>query len=425
MWPSAYLYASEDVYIRRNAYLLPMVFPFGALMDYEIKFKPEHEMFRKFVREFMEKEVEPRILEIEEKDKVPSDLLEKMGKLGFQGIPIPQEYGGQGGDQISTAIFCEEASRICPAVMTVVGVNGLFTTPLLLFGTEEQKRKYLPPVARGERHSAHATTEPGAGSDVAGIQTRAEKKGDKWVLNGRKSFISDGDIADYFVVLARTSPPPSRRERWKGLTFFIVEKGTTGFSVGKKMEKMGLRGSPVVELELTDVEVPEENRLGPEGEGFKIAMETFDHGRIGVAAQALGIAQAAFERSLNYAMQRSTFERLLIQHQTIDNYLADMLMKLVSARHLVYWAAYLADMGRTEYLIAASLAKAYATEAAEWATLKAISVHGGVGVMTESRIERMLRDVVITKIYEGSNEIQRLVIIRQLIKQTLGFDVMG
>jgi len=402
-----------------------MVFPLAQLGDYEIRFKPEHEMFRKLVREFFEKEVEPRVSEIEENDQVPADLLKRMGEMGFQGIAVPQEYGGQGGDQISMAIFSEEAGRVYPAIMTLMGVNGLFTVPIVLFGTEEQKRKYLPPVAKGEKHSAHATSEPGAGSDVAGIQTKAEKKGDKWVLNGRKAYISGGDIADYFVVLARTSPPPSRKERWKGLTFFIVEKEMAGFSVAKMMKKSGLKGSPIVELQLDNVEVPDSNRLGEEGEGFKIAMEAFDHGRIGVAAQALGIAQAAFEKSLNYALQRRTFERLLIQQQAIDTYLADMLMKLVSARHLVYWASCLADSGRKEYLIAASLAKAYATEAAEFAALKAISIHGGAGLVMDSHIERMLRDVEITKVYEGSNEIQRLVIIRQLLKQTLGFDLMG
>jgi alkylation response protein AidB-like acyl-CoA dehydrogenase len=402
-----------------------MVFPLAQLGDYEIRFKPEHEMFRKLVREFFEKEVEPRVSEIEENDQVPADLLKRMGEMGFQGIAVPQEYGGQGGDQISMAIFSEEAGRVYPAIMTLMGVNGLFTVPIVLFGTEEQKRKYLPPVAKGEKHSAHATSEPGAGSDVAGIQTKAEKKGDKWVLNGRKAYISGGDIADYFVVLARTSPPPSRKERWKGLTFFIVEKEMAGFSVAKMMKKSGLKGSPIVELQLDNVEVPDSNRLGEEGEGFKIAMEAFDHGRIGVAAQALGIAQAAFEKSLNYALQRRTFERLLIQQQAIGTYLADMLMKLVSARHLVYWASCLADSGRKEYLIAASLAKAYATEAAEFAALKAISIHGGAGLVMDSHIERMLRDVEITKVYEGSNEIQRLVIIRQLLKQTLGFDLMG
>jgi alkylation response protein AidB-like acyl-CoA dehydrogenase len=402
-----------------------MVFPLTELGDYEIKFKPEHEMFRKLVREFFEKEVEPRVSEIEENDEVPADLLKKMGEMGFQGIAVPQEYGGQGGDQTSMAIFCEEAGRVYPGVMTLVGVNGLFTVPVMEFGTEEQKKKYLPPIARGEKHSAHATSEAGAGSDVAGVVTKAERRGDNWVLNGRKAFISGGDIADYHLVLARTSPPPSRKERWKGLTFFIVEKEMPGFTVAKRMKKSGLKGSPIVELQLDNVEVPDANRLGNEGDGFKIAMETFDHGRIGVAAQALGIAQMAFEKSLNYAMQRSTFERLLIQQQVIDNYLADMLMRLVSARQLVYWASYLADLGKKEYLIAASLAKAYATEAAEFAALKAISIHGGVGVVTDSHIERMLRDVEITKIYEGSNEIQRLVIIRQLMKQTLGFDPMG
>ncbi|HVP22884.1 MAG TPA: acyl-CoA dehydrogenase family protein [Conexivisphaerales archaeon] len=402
-----------------------MVFPLAELGDYAITFRPEHEMFRKVVREFFEKEVEPRVSEIEENDRVPDDLLKKMGEMGLQGIAVPQEYGGQGGDQVSVAIFCEEAGRVYPAIMTLVGVNGLFTVPIMLFGTEEQKGRYLPPVAKGEKHSAHATTEAGAGSDVAGIQTRAERRGDRWVLNGRKAFISGGDIADYFVVLTRTSPPPSRKERWKGLTFFILEKGMRGFSVARKMNKSGLKGSPIVELQLDNVEVPDSNRLGNEGDGFKIAMETFDHARIGVAAQALGIAQSAFEKSLNYAMQRSTFDRLLIQQQAIDNYLADMLMKLVSARHMVYWASCLADAGRKEYLIAASMAKAYATEAAEFAAIKAISIHGGVGVVMDSHIERMLRDVEITKVYEGSNEIQRLVIIRQLLRQTLGFDPMG
>jgi len=336
---------------------------------------------------------------------------------------VPTEYGGQGGNQVTVSIFSEELARICPALTALVGVNGLFVIPILLFGNEEQKTKYVVPVAKGEKRGAHATTEAVAGSDVAGIKTTAERVGDSWKINGSKAFISGGDIADYFVVLTRTSPPLSRKERWKGLTFFIVERDTPGFHIAKKMKKMGLKGSRIVELQFDNVTVPDENRLGVEGEGFKVAMETYDHGRIGVAAQALGIAQALYERSLNYSLQRTTFERPLIQHQMIDAYLADMTMKLISARHLVYWAATLADQNRDEYKFAASLAKAYATEAAEWVALKAISIFGGAGVITETGIERFLRDVEITKVYEGANEIQRLIIIRQLLKLTLGVDI--
>lgn len=402
-----------------------MVFPFKGLSDYEIKFKPEHEMFRQMVKEFAEKEIAPRVTEIEEHNEVPQDLVNKMLTQGFQGVSIPQEYGGQGGDQVMLAIFSEEVAKVSPAIVTLMGANGLFVFPVLLFGSEEQKKKYLPPIARGEKRSAHATSEAVAGSDVAGIQTRAEKVGDGWKINGRKAFISGGDVADYFVVLARTSPIANRKERWKGLTFFIVEKEREGFHVARHMEKMGLKGSHIVELQLDNVVVPDSNRLGPEGEGFKIAMETFDHGRIGVAAQALGMAQILFEKSLNYSMQRTTFDRPLISHQMIDTYLADMVMKLVSARQLVYWSATLADQGREEYKFAASLAKAYATEAAEWAAEKAISIYGGAGVIIETQIERFLRDVEITKVYEGANEIQRLVIIRQLLKLSLGVDVMS
>jgi alkylation response protein AidB-like acyl-CoA dehydrogenase len=402
-----------------------MVFPFRSLSDYEIKFKPEHEMFRQVVREFAEKEIAPRISYIEEHNEVPADLVNKMLSQGFQGISIPQEYGGQGGDQVTLAIFSEEIARVSPAIVTLMGANGLFVFPLLFYGSEEQKRRYLPQIARGEKRSAHATTEAVAGSDVAGIQTKAEKVNEGWKINGRKAFISGGDVADYFVVLARTSPIANKKERWKGLTFFIVEREREGFHVARHMEKMGLKGSHIVELQLDNVIVPDSNRLGPEGEGFKIAMETYDHGRIGVAAQALGIAQVLFEKCLNYAMQRTTFERPLISHQIIDAYLADMAMKLVSARQLVYWSATLADQGREEYKFAASLAKAYATEAAEWIAEKAISIYGGAGVIVETQVERFLRDVEITKVYEGANEIQRLVIIRQLLKLSLGVDVMS
>ncbi|AEA12186.1 Butyryl-CoA dehydrogenase [Thermoproteus uzoniensis 768-20] len=393
-----------------------MVFPLDSITDYSVVLTPEHEMFRKAVREFVEREIAPRAMEIEERNEPPLDIIKKIAEQGFYGIGIPEKYGGQGGDHRMAAIMSEEFCRVLPGLSVYFGTNELFVTPILLFGTEEQKQKYIPPIARGEKLGAFAVTEPCCGSDVAGIQTRAEKKGDRWIINGRKAFISSSDVADYFVVLARTYPPPDKRTRYLGLTFFIVEKGTPGFKVEQCYHKMGLHGDNACELVFENVEVPDENRVGEEGMGFIYAMETFDRTRIGVAAQAVGMAQGAFEKAFQYVHQRQAFGVPVAYFQAIQFSLMDMAAKLMSARLLTYLAAKLADEGRKEFTFVASLAKFYATEAAEEIISEAINLHGGVGVIVETGIERFLRDVKITQIYEGANNIQRLTAYRQLIR---------
>ncbi len=396
-----------------------MVFPFNSSLDFNIKLSEEHELFRKTIREFVEKELEPIAMEIEKNNHIPDELFEKAAQLGLFGVGIPEEYGGQGADHMNTVLMMEEISRVSPAFGTAVTVHGLFVVPVLLYGTEEQKRKYIPPVARGEKLAAHANTEPWAGSDIAGIRTTAKKVNGHWVINGRKMFITGADRAEFFVVSARTSPPPQDK-RWKGITFFIVERDTPGFKVGQKINVTGLRGEHPHELILEDVKVPEENVLGPIGEGFKVAVNTYNHGRVNIAAQAVGIAQAVFEKSLNYAMQREAFGRPIIGFEAVAFKLADMLIKLEAARLLVYWAATLANQKRREYVMAASLAKTFATEVAEEASAHAIKIHGGYGVDVETGVERYLRDTLITTIYEGTNDIQRLNIIRELMRQVFG-----
>ena len=392
-----------------------MVFPLDSLQDYQLIFKPEHEMLRKSIREFLEREIAPHALEFDDKDEVPREILRKLGEQGLWGVGIPEEYSGQGGDTISAVILMEELSRVAPPLAVIRGTNDLFSIPLMLYGTEEQKRKYLPPIARGEAFGAHAMTEPCCGSDVAGIQTRAIKKDDGWVINGRKIFISNADIADYIMVFARTTEPPANR-RWYGITAFILEKETPGLKIGAKLEKRGLRGSHAVEVLLDDVEVPDENRVGELNMGFIVAMETYDRTRVGVAAQALGMAQAAFEKAFQYSLQRMAFGQYLAGFEAIQFTLVEMMAELMTARYLTYLAAYLADQGREEFKYVASLAKFYATEAAEKIVSKAIDVHGGVGVIHETGIERFLRDAKITAIYEGANNIQRVVAFRQLLR---------
>lgn len=401
-----------------------MVFPFNDVKDFSINIPDEVEIFRKQVRQFVENELEPKAIEIEKTGVIPEDLLQKGIELGFTGVGIPEEYDGQGGGAILTAVLMEELSRAIPAYGTALLVNGLFTYPVLKFGTEEQKRKYIPPVARGEAFAAHASTEPGAGSDVAGIQATAEKKGDMWILNGRKIFITGADKAKYLVVSARTRPPPDKRKRWWGLTVFIVETDWPGVTIGSKFDVMGLSGEHPSEVILDNVEVPEENVLQPVNEGFKILVETYDHGRIGVAAQAVGIAQGAFEKAFNYSLQRFAFGRQIIAFQAVSFKLADMITSIEAARLLTYWAATLLDQGKEEAIFAASMAKTFATEVAEKVANMAIKIHGGVGVDKETGVERYLRDAIITTIYEGTNDIQRLTTIRQLLKRALGIDVL-
>ncbi len=398
------------------------MFPFESIEDFKVELTEEHELFRKAVRQFVEQYIEPRAMEIEKTDRIPDEIFEKARELGLFGVGIPEEYGGQGGGHVMEAILMEEISRVSPAVGTAIAVRALFTTPILLFGTEEQKKKYVVPVARGEKFAAHANTEPCCGSDVAAIQTRARKVNDHYVITGRKIFITGADKADYFVVSARTSPPKEGK-RWWGITVFIVERDTPGLKVGQRFNVTGLRGERPHEVILDEVKVPAENVVGPVDQGFKVIVTTYDHTRVGIAAQAVGIAQGAFEKAFNYALQRQAFERPIISFEGIAFKLADMLMMLEAARLLTYWSATLADRGDKRFIIAASLAKAYATEVAEKIANLAIKIHGGVGVDIETGVERYLRDALITTIYEGANDIQRLTIIRQLLKNLFGLSI--
>jgi alkylation response protein AidB-like acyl-CoA dehydrogenase len=402
--------------------VLAVVFPFKSVEDFRIELTEEHELFRKTVRDFVESKVMPRWREIEESNRIPEDLVKEMVALGLTGVGIPEEYGGQGGGVLMTVIMTEELSRASTALSVKVGVRDLFVIPILRWGSEYLKRKYIPPVARGEANAAHANTEPGAGSDVAAIQTRAKRVNNHYVISGRKIFITGAGEADYLLVSARTEPPKPDK-RWWGITTFVVEREWPGVRIGQQFKVMGLRGEQPYEVILDEVKVPEENVVGPVNEGFKVLMDTYDHTRVGVAAQGVGIAQAAFEKALNYAIQRETFGQPLIAHGIIMEKIADMYMKLQAARLLTYWAATLADKGKPEFVVAASIAKAYATEAAEWIARQAIQIHGGYGVDFETGVERYLRDAIITTIYEGTNEIQRLIIVRQMLRQAFGLKI--
>ncbi len=391
------------------------MFPFNDLFDFKIEMTEEHELFRKALREFTEEKVRPHIQKVEETNEIPQAIIDEARKLGLFGVGVPQEYDGQGGDMRTLAVLTEELSRVLPSLGTMVTVNHLFIVPLMLFGTEEQKKKYIPPIARGEKFAAHANTEPGAGSDVAGIQTRAEKTENGYLVNGRKIFITNSDRADYFILSARTSEPEAGK-RWKGITAFVAEKGMKGLEIGQKFKVMGLRGEQPNEVIFNNLLLPKENVVGKEGEGFKVIVTTYDYSRIIIAAQALGIAQAAFELAFNYSTERNAFGKPIIGFEGVAFKISDMLMKLEAARLLVYWAAYLADQKKPLFLMASSMAKAYATEVAEELSLTAIKVHGGAGVDTATGVERYLRDSIITTIYEGTNDIQRLTIAKTLLK---------
>jgi len=403
-----------------------VVFPFKSVEDFKILITEEHELFRKSVREFVENTIMPRWQEIERTNQIPREIFDAMREQGLFGIGFPEELGGQGGGQLMTAMLMEEIARAVPSLSVAFGVNHLFGVPILLFGSDYLKKKYIPPIARGEKFGAHANTEPGAGSDVAGIQSKARRVNDHYIVNARKVFISGAEKADYFVVSARTVPieqAVKEGKRWWGITVFVVERDWPGVKVGQQFKVMGMRGEQPYEVVLEDVKVPAENVVGPENEGFKVVVSTYDYTRIGIAAQAVGIAQGAFEKAINYALQREAFGQPLVAQEMIIEKLADMYMKLEAARLLTYWAASLADQGRSEFIIAASLAKAFATEAAEWIARQAIQIHGGYGVDTEMGVERYLRDAIITTIYEGTNEIQRLTIVRQLVRQAFGLKI--
>ena len=396
-----------------------MVFPFRSVEDFKIDITPEHELFRQAVREFVEKNVMPRWREIEETNRIPQEIMRALAEQGLTGVGIPEQYGGQGGGQLMTVLAMEEIARASPALAVAIGVNHLFSIPILLFGSEDLKKRYVTPIARGEKRGAHANTEPSGGSDVAGIQSQARKENDHYIINGRKVFISGAGEADFLIVSARTSPP-QQGKRWWGITTFVVERDWPGVKIGQQFRVIGMRGEQPYEVVLDNVKVPAENVVGKENEGFKVVVTTYDYTRIGIAAQAVGIAQAAFEKALNYALQREVFGQRLAEFEMITEKLADMYIRLEASRLLTYWAASLADAGRKEFVMAASLAKTFATESAEWIARQAVQIHGGYGVDFETGLERYLRDAIITTIYEGTNEIQRLTIVRELIRQVFG-----
>jgi butyryl-CoA dehydrogenase len=375
-------------------------------------FTKEHEMARTLFRDFAINEVKPIATEIDEKEEFPWDNVRKMMKLGFMGIPMPKEYGGQGCDTLAYAMCVEELSKVCGTTGVIVSAHtSLCAEPIKQYGTEEQKRKYLVPLANGEKLGAFGLTEPNAGTDAATQQTKAVLDGDSYVLNGTKIFITNGKEADTYVIFAMTDKAKGN----KGISAFIVEKGTPGFSFGTKEKKMGIRGSATYELIFTDCRIPKENLLGAEGKGFGIAMGTLDGGRIGIAAQALGIAQGALDATVAYVKERKQFGQSIAQFQNTQFVIADLSTKVEAARLLVYKAAH-AKETQKRFSMEAAMAKLYASEVAMEVTTKCVQLHGGYGYTREYEVERMMRDAKITEIYEGTSEVQKMVIAASVLK---------
>ena len=383
-------------------------------MDFTLR--KEHEMARSLCKEFAEKEVKPLAQEVDETENFPRGTVDKMAKNGFLGIPVPKEYGGQGCDPLTYVMCVEELSKVCGTTGVIVSAHtSLCCDPIMTFGTEEQKQKYLVPLAKGEKLGAFGLTEPGAGTDAQGQQTKAVLDGDEYVINGSKIFITNGKEADVYVIFAVTGMVEKRGRMMKEISSFIVEKGTPGFTFGTKEKKMGIRGSSTYELIFTDCRVPKENLLGKIGQGFKIAMHTLDGGRIGIAAQALGIAEGALDRTIAYTKERKQFGKSIAAQQNTQFQLADMATKVQAAQLLVYKAA-MAKANQKEYGFEAAQAKLYAAEVAMEVTTKAVQLHGGYGYTREYDVERMMRDAKITEIYEGTSEVQRMVISAALLK---------
>lgn len=378
----------------------------------DFAFTKEQEMVRKVMREFAENEVAPKAKEIDITEEFPWDTIRKMSKNDMMGIPYPKEYGGAGGDYISYIIAVEELSRACATTGVILSAHtSLGSFPVYQWGTEEQKQKYLVPLAKGEKLGAFGLTEPNAGTDAAGQQTTAVPDGDNYVLNGSKIFITNGGKADVYIIFAMTD----KSKGTKGISTFIVEKGFPGFSIGKIEEKMGIRASSAAELVFEECIVPKENLLGKEGQGFKIAMATLDGGRIGIAAQALGIAQAALDEAIKYVKERQQFGRPIGKFQGLQWYIADMATRVNAARHLVYNAAW-RKQSNLSYGMEAAMAKLYASEAAMYVSTKAVQIFGGYGFTKDYPVERFMRDAKITEIYEGTSEVQKMVIAANLLK---------
>jgi len=372
----------------------------------EFALSKEHKMMRDMFRSFAETEVKPLAAELDDKERFPSETVRKLAKYGFMGIPYPTEYSGQGCDTLAYVLCVEEMSRVCASTgITISAHTSLGSNPIYKFGTEEQKQQYLVPLARGKKLGAFGLTEANAGTDAGGQTTKAVLNGDHYILDGTKIFITNGGKADVYILFAMTD----KSQGVRGITAFIVEKDFPGFSMGSKEKKMGIRGSSTYELIMENCIVPIENRLGKEGEGFKIAMQTLDGGRVGVAAQALGIAQGAFDETVRYVKERKQFGRSIMKFQNTQFQLADMKTQIEAARLLVYNAAWAED-NKGKFSEEAAMAKLYAAETAMSVTTKCVQLHGGYGYSREYPLERMMRDAKITEIYEGTSEVQRMVI---------------
>ncbi len=379
-------------------------------MDFQLS--EEHLMIQQAARDFAKNELLPGVIERDEKQEFPAEQIKKMGELGFMGMMVDPKYNGGGMDSISYVLAMEEISKVDASASVCMSVNNsLYCWGVETFGTEEQKEKYLKPAATGEKLGAFLLSEPEAGSDATSQRTTAEDKGDHYVLNGIKNWITNGNSASFYIVIAQTDIEKKHR----GINAFIVEKETAGVEVGAKENKMGIRGSDTHSISFQDVKVPKENRIGEDGFGFKFAMKILSGGRIGIAAQALGIASGAYELALKYSKERKAFGTEISNHQAIQFKLADMATTIEAARLLCLKAARLKDAGE-DYTQAAAMAKMYASDHAQWITNEAVQIHGGYGYVKEFHVERLMRDAKITQIYEGTSEIQRIVIARGILK---------
>lgn len=375
----------------------------------DLTFTEEQEMMRKMVRDFAKDEIVPAVEQMEKEDRFPIEIIRKMGELGLMGIPIPEEYGGTGMDYTSYIIAINEISKASAGVGVILSVHtSVGTNPILKFGSEEQKKKYIPKLASGEYIGAFALTEPGAGSDAANIKTKARLEGDDYILNGSKLFITNGIAANTFITFARTG------EGNKGISAFIIERDTPGLSIGKAEKKMGLHGTGTVTLSFDNCKVPKEQLLGEVGEGFKIAMANLNFGRIGIAAQALGVAEAAFEHAVDYAKEREQFGKPIAHNQGISFKLADLATQIEAVKLLIYRAVDLAERN-LPHSKEASMAKMYASNTAMKTAIEAVQIYGGYGYTEDYPVERFFREAKVTQIYEGTNEIQHIVIAKNLL----------
>ena len=385
-------------------------------MDFQLDKK--HTMAQSLFKDFAEKEVKPLAIDTDETEEFPRVTVDKMAKNGFLGIAIPEQYGGQGCDPLTYVMCVEELAKVCGTTSVIVSAHSsLCCDPILHYGTEEQKQKYLVPLAKGEKLGAFGLTEPGAGTDAQGVQTKAvlSEDGKEWILNGSKCFITNGKEADVYIIIAYTDVVETKRGKQKKFTAFIVEKGTEGFTFGTKEHKMGIRGSATYELIFQDCHIPAENQLGPRGKGFPIAMGTLDGGRIGIAAQALGLAEGALDRTIAYVKERKQFGRSISAFQNTQFQLANLATEVEAAKLLVYRAAE-AKRTKDRFSVEAAQATLFAAETAMNVTTKCVQLLGGYGYIREYEVERMMRDAKITEIYEGTSEVQRMVISGDLLK---------